>query len=152
MDKLDRKIINLLQEDATLSISELAAQVNLSSTPCWKRVRRLEEQGIIKGRVALVDGSKVELGVSVFVHIKTRHHESDWLETFADAVNTLDEVVECYRMAGEWDYLLRVVVRDIAAFDAFYKRLVNRVDGLQDVTSSFSMEEIKHTTRLPVRE
>jgi len=151
MDNVDKKILNLLQQDATLSLNELAEQVNLSSTPCWKRIKRLEEEGVIKARVALVDGAKVQLGVSVFVHIKTQHHDREWLEHFSNTVTAFDEVMECYRMAGEWDYLLRVVVQDIAAFDRFYKKLVNDVDGLTDVTSSFSMEEIKYSTKLPMR-
>lgn len=151
MDNTDKKILNLLQEDATLSIQELADRVNLSTTPCWKRIKRLEDDGIIKSRVALLDSDKVNLGVSVFVHIKTQRHEHDWLEHFAKSISEFEEVVECYRMAGEWDYLLRVVAKDITAFDLFYKKLVNQVQGLSDVTSSFSMEEIKYTTRLPVR-
>lgn len=150
MDNTDKKILNLLQEDATLPLHELAERVSLSTTPCWKRIKRLEESGIIKARVALLDSEKVNLGVSVFVHIKTQQHEHEWLQNFANAINDFEEVVECYRMAGEWDYLLRVVTKDITAFDLFYKKLVNQVQGLSDVTSSFSMEEIKYTTRLPV--
>ena len=150
MDSIDKRILNVLQADASISISDIAERVNLSTTPCWKRVKRLEEAGIIKARVALLDGRKVALGVSVFVHIKTQNHDSEWLASFAKTIEQFDEVLECYRMAGEWDYLLRVVVEDIAAFDNFYKRLVNDVDGLADVTSSFAMEEIKYSTRLPL--
>lgn len=150
MDSTDRAILNLLQQDATLPLTEIAERVNLSTTPCWKRIKRLEDNGVIKSRVALVDGAKVQLGVSVFMHIKTQHHEMEWLEQFSAAVERFDEVVECYRMAGEWDYLLRVVVENIEAFDVFYKKLLSQVSGLSDVTSSFSMEEIKYTTRLPV--
>ena len=150
MDNTDRAILNLLQKDATMSINELAEKVNLSTTPCWKRIKRLESDGIIKARVALLDSVKVDLNVSVFVHIKTHRHDSEWLHQFSEAVQKFDEVVECYRMAGEWDYLIRVVVKDIEAFDRFYKKLVNNIDGLADVTSSFSMEEIKYTTRLPI--
>ena len=152
MNDVDRKILNLLQSDCTRSLSEVAEAVNLSTTPCWKRIRRLEDAGYIKARVALLDAEKVNLGVSVFVHIKTQRHDHDWLAGFAEAIEGFDEVMECYRMAGEWDYLLRVVAADIAAFDRFYKKLVSEVDGLSDVTSSFSMEEIKFTTRLPVRQ
>ena len=150
MDEVDKRILRLVQRDSTLSLNDLSEQVNLSSTPCWKRIKRLEEQGVIRSRVALLDAQKLQLGVSVFVHIKTQYHDSGWLEHFSTTVLAFDEVVECYRMAGEWDYLLRVVVKDISAFDQFYKKLVNRVDGLTDVTSSFSMEEIKYTTRLPI--
>ncbi|WP_370278997.1 Lrp/AsnC family transcriptional regulator [Pontibacterium sp.] len=151
MDKTDRKILDLLQSDCTLSVSEIAEQVNLSTTPCWKRIKRLEDEGIIKARVALLDGAKIQLGISVFVHIKTQHHDSAWLEKFAERVMYFDEVVECYRMSGEWDYLLRVVVKDIETFDVFYKKLINDIDGLSNVTSSFSMEEIKYTTKLPIK-
>lgn len=140
----------MLQDDATISIGDLAEKVNLSTTPCWKRIKKLEEDGVIKSRVVLVDGAKVELAVSVFVHIKTQNHDIEWLRTFSQAVMEFDEVVECYRMTGEWDYLLRVVVKDIQAFDTFYKNLVNKVGGLSDVTSSFSMEEIKYTTKLSI--
>ncbi len=150
MDLKDRQILNLLQQDCSLSLQALAEQVNLSPTPCWKRIKRLEEAGVIRARVALLDACKVNLGVSVFVHIKTQHHDSQWLENFASKVTELKEVVECYRMAGEWDYLLRVVVADIQAFDKFYKVLVNKVEGISNVTSSFAMEEIKNTTRLPL--
>ena len=150
MDKIDRSILKALQLDATLSLAELAEQVNLSSTPCWKRIKRLEAEGYITGRVALVNPSKVGLGVSVCVHIKTQHHNREWLETFADTVNQFPEVAECYRMSGEYDYLLRVVVKDIQSFDRFYKVLVNSVGGLTDVTSSFAMEQMKYTTALPL--
>lgn len=150
MDNTDRAILDLLQQDATISINELADKVNLSTTPCWKRIKRLESEGIIKARVALLDSVKVDLNVSVFVHVKTHRHDSEWLQQFSAVVQKFDEVVECYRMAGEWDYLIRVVVKDIEAFDRFYKKLVNNIDGLADVTSSFSMEEIKYTTRLPI--
>lgn len=150
MDNTDRKILHLLQQDSTLSLSDLAEQVNLSSTPCWKRVKKLQDEGIIKSRVALIDAHKVDLGVSVFVHIKTQQHDNSWLQHFAKQILAFDEVMECYRMAGEWDYLLRVVAKDIAAFDRFYKRLVSKVDGLSDVSSSFAMEEIKYTTQLPI--
>lgn len=150
MDKLDLKILDLLQRDCTLSVSDIAEQVNLSTTPCWKRIKRLEDEGIIKARVALLDGSKVALGISVFVHIKTLRHDGAWLADFSKKVMAFDEVVDCYRMSGEWDYLLRVVVKDIHAFDAFYKQLINQVEGLSNVSSSFAMEEIKYTTRLPL--
>ena len=150
MDKIDRKILQELQEDTTLSLAELAEKINLSPTPCWKRIKRLESDGYIIGRVALVDPDKVGLGVSVFVHIKTRHHNSDWLESFHQTVIDYPEVAECYRMSGEYDYLLRVVVKDIQSFDRFYKTLVNSVDGLSDVTSSFAMEQMKYTTALPL--
>ncbi|KEI69372.1 Lrp/AsnC family transcriptional regulator [Endozoicomonas elysicola] len=150
MDKTDRNILRELQEDTTPSLAELAEKVSLSPTPCWKRIKRLEAEGYITGRVALVNPAKVGLGVSVFVHIKTRHHNSEWLESFGKAVSSYPEIAECYRMSGEYDYLLRVVVKDIESFDQFYKELVNKVDGLTDVTSSFAMEQMKYTTALPL--
>ena len=150
MDKTDRKILILLQRDATLPLTEIAEQVNLSPTPCWKRIKRLESDGILTRRVALLDPAKVNLGVSVFVHIKTSGHNSSWLSDFAQTVASFPEVAELYRMSGEWDYLLRVVVSDIQAFDVFYKKLIDSVDGLSNVTSSFAMEQIKYTTALPL--
>ena len=150
MDKTDKKILSLLQSNATISVTELAEQVNLSTTPCWKRVKRLEDEGYIKARVALLDAKKIGAGVSVFVHLKTQHHDDQWLSRFAHHIDTFDEVMECYRMAGEWDYLLRVATRDIESFDRFYKKLITEVDGLTDVTSSFAMEEVKFSTRLPL--
>ncbi|WP_417598942.1 Lrp/AsnC family transcriptional regulator [Oceanospirillum sp.] len=150
MDKTDKTILNILQQDSTVAIQSIADTVNLSVTPCWKRIKRLEEKGIIQRRVALVDRHKVDLGVSVFVHLKTQRHDEDWLMAFADKIRQFDEVMECYRMAGEWDYLLRVVARDITAFDHFYKKLISQVEGLSDVSSSFAMEEVKYSTQLPL--
>ncbi|MDO6562164.1 Lrp/AsnC family transcriptional regulator [Amphritea sp. 1_MG-2023] len=150
MDSIDKKILTLLQQDITLSVADIAEQVNLTTTPCWKRIKRLEDSGIIKARVALLDSAKVGAGVSVFVHIKTQQHEQPWLTDFAATVLAFDEVMECYRMAGEWDYLLRVATQDIHSFDRFYKKLISDVKGLTDVTSSFAMEEIKFSTQLPL--
>lgn len=150
MDKTDKAILKVLQRDSTVAINEIAEQVNLSVTPCWKRIKRLETQGVIQRRVALLDRNQVDLSVSVFVHIKTQRHDSVWLNHFSEAINRFDEVLECHRMAGEWDYLLRVVAKDIAAFDRFYKKLVTQVEGLTDVNSSFAMEEIKYSTQLPI--
>ncbi|MGY0217780.1 Lrp/AsnC family transcriptional regulator [Endozoicomonadaceae bacterium StTr2] len=150
MDLIDKKILMCLQEDATLPLAEVAARVNLSSTPCWKRIKRLEKEGIIQRRVTLLDPAKVGLGVSVFVQLKTARHDTGWLRNFARQVASFPEVAESYRMSGEWDYLLRVVVKDIAAFDQFYKKLVSSVDGLSDVTSSFAMEQMHSTTVLPL--
>ncbi|WP_136678841.1 Lrp/AsnC family transcriptional regulator [Neptunomonas sp. XY-337] len=151
LDSIDKRILDLLQRDCTLSVSDIAEQVNLSTTPCWKRIRKLETEGYIKARVALLNSRKLGAGVSVFVHIKTKHHDAQWLTQFAETLQQFDEIMECYRMAGEWDYLLRVATRDIESFDHFYKQLISAVDGLADVTSSFAMEEIKYTTRLPLK-
>ncbi|MDG1026516.1 MAG: Lrp/AsnC family transcriptional regulator [Gammaproteobacteria bacterium] len=149
MDKIDRNILRLLQEDSTLSTADIAERVGLSTTPCWRRIQRLEESGVIRKRVALLARDKLNLGVSVFVAVKTNQHNWEWLAKFSEAVNQFPEVVEFYRMAGESDYLLRVVVPDIPAFDTFYKKLVQTTD-LSDVSSSFAMEQIKYTTALPL--
>ena len=149
LDSIDRKILHVLQQDTTIPIAELADRVGLSRTPCWRRVQRLEDDGVIRQRVALVDRSRLNVGVTVFVAIRTSNHGEEWLDQFAKAVSGIDEVVEFYRMSGDIDYLLRVVVPDIAAYDAVYKRLIGKVE-LFDVSSSFAMEEIKYTTAVPV--
>ncbi len=149
MDRIDCKILALLQEDATRPVSEIAEAVGLSTTPCWRRIQKLEESGIVTRRVALLDAEKLNVGVTVFVAVRTSQHNVEWLAKFAAAVARLPEVMEFYRMSGEIDYLLRVVVPDIAGYDAFYKKLIQSVD-LTDVSSSFAMERIKHTTALPL--
>jgi Lrp/AsnC family transcriptional regulator len=149
MDAIDRKILTVLQEDASLSVAEIGARVGLSSTPCWKRIQRLEADGVILKRVALVDQDKLGLGVTVFVSIETGDHSQAWLTRFAEVVQAMPEVMEFYRMAGDIDYMLRVVVADIAGYDAFYKRLIATVP-LKNVTSRFAMEKIKTTTALPI--
>jgi Lrp/AsnC family transcriptional regulator len=150
MDTIDRKILALLQDDASLSVAEIGNRVGLSSTPCWKRIQRLETEGVIQKRVALVDQDKLGLGVTVFVSIETGDHSQEWLARFAETVTAMPEVMEFYRMAGDVDYMLRVVVPDIAGYDAFYKRLIASVP-LKNVTSRFAMERIKSTTALPIR-
>lgn len=150
MDAFDRQILALLQRDATLPLKDLAEAVNLSTTPCWKRVRRLEQAGFIRARVTLLDPDHLGLGLSVFVQLKTQRHDNAWLEHFAATVMQFEEVLEFYRMAGEWDYMLRVVVSDIAAYDRFYKKLITCTEGLTNITSSFAMEQIKYTTALPL--
>jgi len=150
LDKTDRKLLALLQQDCTLSLQALADAVNLTTTPCWKRLKKLEDDGIIRGRVALLDGEKLGLSLTAFMLIKTQQHSSEWYQQFVDVVQRMPEVMAFYRMAGEYDYLLRIQVADMKCYDAFYKRLVNGVPGLIDVTSSFAMEEIKYTTALPV--
>jgi Lrp/AsnC family transcriptional regulator len=149
MDATDRKILGLLQQDASLSVAEIGSRVGLSSTPCWKRIQRLEAEGVIQKRVALVDPDKLGLGVTVFVSIETGDHSQDWLARFADVVGAMPEVMEFYRMAGDVDYMLRVVVTDIQGFDTLYKRLIAAVP-LKNVTSRFAMEKIKATTALPI--
>jgi len=149
MDAIDRKILAVLQDDAALSVAEIGSRVGLSSTPCWKRIQRLEADGVILKRVALVDQDRVGLGVTVFVSVETGDHSKEWLDRFADFVGSMPEVMEFYRMAGDVDYMLRVVVPDIAGYDAFYKRLIAAVP-LKNVTSRFAMEQIKSTTALPI--
>jgi Lrp/AsnC family transcriptional regulator len=149
MDAIDRKILTVLQEDASLAVAEIGSRVGLSSTPCWKRIQRLEADGVILRRVALVDQDRIGLGVTVFVSIETGDHSQDWLERFAKVVRAMPEVMEFYRMAGDVDYMLRVVVSDMAGYDAFYKRLIAAVP-LKNVTSRFAMEKIKSTTALPI--
>ena len=149
LDANDRRILAILQRDATTPIAELAEQVGLSQTPCWKRVKRLQESGVIRRKVALLDPEALDLRLIVFVSIRTSHHDKDWLETFAREAKALPEIVEFYRMSGEVDYLLKVMVRDMRAYDVFYKRLIATAP-LSDVSSSFAMEQIKFTTALPL--
>ncbi len=137
LDAIDRKILTVLQEDASLSVAEIGDRVGLSSTPCWKRIQRLEADGVILRRVALVDQNKIGLGTEA------------WLRKFADAVSAMPEVMEFYRMAGDVDYMLRVVVADMQSYDVFYKKLIGAVP-LKNVTSRFAMEKIKSVTALPV--
>jgi len=149
MDAIDRKILQQLQDDTTIGVAELAEKVGLSPSPCWRRVQRLEESGVIRRRVALLDPGRMNVGVTVFVAIRTNQHNAEWAEKFCRAVAEIPEVVEFYRMSGQVDYQLKVVVPDIAAYDGVYKRLI-KVADLFDVSSSFAMEQIKYTTALPV--
>jgi len=149
MDAIDRKILAVVQQDASLSVAEIGQRVGLSSTPCWKRMQRLEADGVIMRRVALIDPEKVGLGITVFVSIETGDHSQEWLSHFAEVVAAMSEVMEFYRMAGDVDYMLRVVVPDIQGYDGFYKRLIAAVP-LKNVTSRFAMERIKSTTALPI--
>ena len=149
MDAIDRKILAVMQDDASLSVAEIGSRVGLSSTPCWKRIQRLEADGVITKRVALIDPAKIGLGITVFVSIETGDHSQEWLGRFAETVGGMPEVMEFYRMAGDVDYMLRVVVADIAGYDTFYKKLIVTVP-LKNVTSRFAMEKIKSTTALPI--
>jgi Lrp/AsnC family transcriptional regulator len=149
LDRLDRRILEILQKDCTVPVAEIGRQIGLSTTPCWRRIQKLEEAGIIQRRVALLDPKKVNVGVTVFVSISTSQHNQDWLARFHDVIQEFPEVVEFYRMSGQVDYLLRVVVPDIERYDDFYKRLINKI-ALTDVSSAFAMEQIKFTTALPL--
>ena len=149
LDSIDRALLHRLQQDADIPMAQLAEAVHLSLTPCWRRVQRLKEEGIVRRQVALLDARKLNVGVTVFVTVKTSQHSQAWFERFRDTVDQIPEVVEFFRMSGDVDYLLKVVVPDIAAYDAVYKRLIRTAD-LSDVSSSFAMEEIKYTTALPL--
>ena len=149
MDRIDVNILAQLQEDSTVPVATLAERVGLSTTPCWRRVQNLEKAGVIRKRVALLDGAALNVGVTVFVRLRTSQHSYAWLEDFAAKVAAIDEVVEFYRMSGDVDYLLKIVVPDIASYDAVYKRLIKSAE-FSDVSSSFAMEEIKYTTALPL--
>lgn len=149
MDPIDVKILACLQEDAMMSVADIAKRVGLSTSPCWNRIQKLEAEGVIRCRVALLDPAKLGVGVTVFAAIRTNQHSAAWLKKFARAVADVPEVVEFYRMSGEIDYLLRIVVPDIAAYDDVYRRLIDQVE-LYDVSSSFAMEQIKYTTALPL--
>jgi Lrp/AsnC family transcriptional regulator len=150
LDRIDREILRLLMQDAARSLAEIAQEVGLTPTPCWKRIKRMEEAGIIAGRVALVDAALVGLPISVFVSIETGDHSAEWISRFAAAVAALPEIVECWRLGGDVDYLLRVVVPDMAGYDAFYRRFVAAVPSLRKVTGRFAMERVKSTTALPI--
>jgi Lrp/AsnC family transcriptional regulator len=149
MDDTDRRILKALQEDCSGSVAEIAERAGVSASPAWRRIKRLEEEGFIRGRVALLDQEKLNLGVTGFVLIRTSRHDQAWLERFAKAVCAIPEVVEVHRMTGEVDYLLKIVAPDIAGYDTIYKRLILAVE-LTDVSASFSMERLKSTTALPL--
>lgn len=146
---MDRKILRSLQEDSSRPLAEIADSVGLSASPCWKRIKRLEAEGYVQDRVAILDRDRLDLGVTVFAAVKTSQHHEGWLAEFARAVSDIPEVVEFYRMSGDIDYLLKIVCRDIADYDRIYKSLIKRT-SIYDVSSSFAMEQIKYTTRLPI--
>jgi Lrp/AsnC family transcriptional regulator len=149
MDRLDRMILTILQEDTTVPVAEIGRRVGLSTTPCWRRIQKMEEDGVITARVAVLDPAKVNAKVTVFVSVRTNQHNDDWLTRFTRIVSEFPEVVEFYRMSGQVDYLMKVVVPDIEAYDAFYQKLVARID-ITDVSSAFAMGRIKDTTALPL--
>lgn len=149
LDEIDRKILNLLQQDASQSIDALAEGVHLSRNACWRRIRRLEADGFVKKRVAIIDADLVGLGLQVFVSIRTNDHSADWLLAFRQAVRAMPEIVGAQRMTGDLDYVLRVRLADVPAYDRFYQRLIEKVD-IADVSASFVMEDVKETTALPI--
>ncbi|MCU0830155.1 MAG: Lrp/AsnC family transcriptional regulator [Rhizobiaceae bacterium] len=149
MDRIDRNILRILQQDATIPVADIGKKIGLSTTPCWRRIQKMEEDGVIRKRVALLEPTAINAKVTVFVSIRTSSHSKEWLKRFSEVVSEFPEVVEFYRMSGDVDYLLRVVVPDIAAYDNFYQRLIAKIE-ISDVSSSFAMEQIKYTTELPL--
>lgn len=149
MDDVDKNILHCLQADATMPVAEIAKRVNLSTTPCWRRIQKLKEAGVIKREVALVDREAVNVGLTAFVAIRTNRHNPDWFKKFAEAVVDIPEIVECYRMSGEIDYMLRIVIPDVKAYDGVYNQLIRAVE-LYDVTTSFAMEDLKYDTAVPL--
>jgi Lrp/AsnC family transcriptional regulator len=150
MDKIDKEILKILQHDCSFSLQQIADKLHLTTTPCWNRIKRLEEAGVIKKRIALLDAEKIGLELIAFVQIKTQHHSESWFEEFVLQVKSFSQVMEFYRMAGEYDYMLKVLVKDMRSYDQFYKTLVNNVSGLTDVNSNFAMEQLKYTTELSI--
>ncbi len=151
LDRIDRKILNLLQQNASLPLEDIASKVNLSKTPCWNRIKKLERDGIIKGRVALLDPEKVNLDTTVFLMLQAREHSIEWMEQFSRQIKSMPQVVSCYRMSGSIDYIVQIRVESVAAYDRFYKRLLQSIP-LTDVSSSFALEEVKFSTFLPLSE
>jgi len=148
-DSADLRILRELQQDASRSVEQIAQAVGLSQNPCWRRIKRLESEGVIARRVAIVDPAKLDVGITVFVSVRTNQHNDAWLEQFTRGVQDIPEIVEIYRMSGDVDYLLKILVRDIAEYDRIYKQLI-RVTELYDVSSSFAMEQLKYTTEIPL--
>ena len=144
LDSKDIKILSILQKDATRSIQDISNEVGLSNNPCWRRIKRLEEGGVIERRAAIVNPRLVGLGTTAFVNIRINTHDQLWLEKFANCIAAIPEVVECHRMSGDIDYLLKIIVSDLEHYDRVYQRLITNVPGLSDVSSAFSMEQLKH--------
>jgi Lrp/AsnC family transcriptional regulator len=152
LDGIDKRILGILQVDATQSIQEIADEVGLTTNPCWRRIKRLEDSGVITGRIATINWAKLGLSMTAFARIHTTQHSKDWLSTFKKSVNQIPEIVECHRMTGEVDYLLKIVVRDLAHYDLVYQRLIKLVPSLSDVSSAFSMELLKSEHRMDLTE
>ncbi len=151
LDRIDRKILNLLQQDASIALEDIASQVNLSKTPCWNRIKKLERDGVIKQKVSILDPTKVNRDTTVFLMIEAYEHTAEWMEKFASQIKTMPQVVACYRMSGSIDYIVQIRVESVAAYDRFYKRLLQSI-SLGGVSSSFALEEIKFSTFLPLSE
>ena len=149
MDSFDRHILSLLQDDGSMSLAEISEQIGLSQTPCWRRIQTLEKKGIIRKRVALLDAEQLNVGLTVFVSLKTNQHTAEWAETVNEFANSSPEIVEFYRLSGETDYMMKVLVPDMKAYDDFYQRLIRQA-GFSDVSSSFAMENMKYSTEIPL--
>jgi Lrp/AsnC family transcriptional regulator len=150
LDRIDRQILGHLQEDASLPIQQIADRVGLSVNPCWRRIRQMVQAGVIQSRVALVNPEKVGLGLTVYVRVKTREHSADWARRLNEVIAAMPEILECHRIGGDVDYLLKVVVEDMAGYDRTYKELIERLPSLADVSALFSMERLKSTSALPI--
>jgi Lrp/AsnC family transcriptional regulator len=148
MDAIDRRILDILQVDCTVPVATIADQVGLSTAPCWRRIKRMEDDGVIQRRVALVDRRKANVPMTLFVSVRTTRHAGQWLEDFRKIITGIPEIVEAWRLTGEVDYLLRIVVPDIDTYDVVYKRLINRLE-FADISSAIAMEEMKFTTAIP---
>ena len=149
MDQTDLRILRILQEDSSLPVSDVAKKVGLSASPCWKRIKRMQDEGIIKYQISVLDAERLGFGLTVFINIKTGEHSTNWLKEFSATVTAMPEVMELHRIAGDVDYMLKVIVPDMAAFDAFYKGLIGTA-ALTEVSSYFAMETMKETTVLPI--
>ena len=149
MDNFDKHILSLLQQNSSQSLAEISESVGLSQTPCWRRIQQLEKSGVIRKRVALLDSNQLNVGLTVFVNLKTNQHNQEFLDSVNQFANNAPEVTEFYRMSGDTDYLLKVLVPDMKAYDEFYKRLIGQA-GFSDVSSSFSMEQMKYSTEIPL--
>lgn len=149
IDRIDKEILRIIQLDASLTTAEVAEQVGLTTTPCWRRIQRMQDEGIIIKKVTLLQPEKLNLGLTVFVNVKVAKHDSSWLKTFAEHTQAFEEVVEFYRLSGEFDYMLKVLVSDMQGYDHFYKRFISGIE-LREVTSSFAMEKIKNKTAIPL--
>ena len=147
-DYIDRKILEILQIDTSLSMDEISEKVNLSRNACWRRIRKMENDGFIKGRVALIDPGSINLGLSVFVMIRINSHDTDWDEKFENVVLNFPEIIGAHRMAGDLDYILRVRAKDVKDYDRFYQSLIGKI-SISDISASFVMDDIKDTTALP---
>ena len=149
LDHIDRQILRELQKDSSRSTAEIADRVGLSMNACWRRIKQLQRQGIVRKQVTLLDPNALGLGLTAFVQVRTSQHSEEWFDQFAGSIRQIEEVVEFHRVSGDYDYLLKVIVSDIADYDRVYKRII-KAAPLQDVTSYFSMEKIKETTEIPI--